>query len=802
MMSGKARRVLYSIVSVLGAFLWLAFSCQPTHAAETISVRFISFDGSTLESLLAGGVGEGWLLYVSDSSSQDRPGLIVRLTRTTTNGPAIARLYQPPKDQAWFDLASNQDLAQIVKANRPAIVMTATEGWWQKGDLNNYNLEIQIYAPMFAMWGADSDPEPGIQGWPEEIQQGQLVVEIQVRDEDRDGLPDWDLRRLIPEFPGKGYYRTNYMERKCFTPTQVDRGVFPAWPYVASSGTYEQEPGTFRPPIVVDWETGKISFFSELVTARNQNCSYTIYSINSIYPDIINQLNFESPFSFYDLSGQGVGYPNLILRTERFTNNDPWAPDTDQSFERIRYSWRNNVGDQYWDYKVEVLGFHPYTGQTPIAGGQYIIDAPSYKDFPKWVVDKPWPMVTFVDPEMVHYRTSEGIYELSPHEFGVPFFTGQVEFPELEAFNIIREGLRGEYRIGEASPISLYFSPLDGRLHLKGAQAGLFNLGSGQQLRLYNLDGDATIDGWARREVPRGPEQVTETQEGLFQLGDRFLYFNDKQIRLFTAATPISQFEMHPPTDQTSWESFRQRMIAVQTKDPEDLSAWLNGLETEIMQLSLSQAALPSYRDGRYYFELVLSPGYQVRGQDELGLAGLAPGRYRVSYNGDTFRVEPSTPPQLSLTLTPLPADPRSVGGPDRLELAATNQGNQDSPALQAVVQAECEGQAFELLRQPLILPGESQETWLLAWQPQLDKACYLSAGLYDENGDSLVQAGLVLSAVGLPERITNQVLLDSTQNYRTLPAFAMLVLVSGLAGWVFWQRQRLGLESNENEHG
>jgi cyanate permease len=106
------------------------------------------------------------------------------------------------------------------------------------------------------------------------------------------------------------------------------------------------------------------------------------------------------------------------------------------------------------------------------------------------------------------------------------------------------------------------------------------------------------------------------------------------------------------------------------------------------------------------------------------------------------------------------------------------------------------------LLRQPLILPGESQETWLLAWQPQLDKACYLSAGLYDENGDSLVQAGLVLSAVGLPERITNQVLLDSTQNYRTLPAFAMLVLVSGLAGWVFWQRQRLGLESNENEHG
>ena len=201
------------------------------------------------------------------------------------------------------------------------------------------------------------------------MQAGEPAVAIQVRDLRAEGVPLWDLRSLIPDFPGRGYYRTNYVERRCATPLVLQPGVSPAWPFVAAAGSFEQERGKLLPPIVVDWQRARITYFSELVTARRQNCSYTSYSIEPLKLGTVNQANFETPFGFYDLSGQGQGVPNLIVRAQRFAANDPWSSTMDndvqhgrpvpREFATFRYSWRDDVGDQRWDYKVELLGSHP-----------------------------------------------------------------------------------------------------------------------------------------------------------------------------------------------------------------------------------------------------------------------------------------------------------------------------------------------------------------------------------------------------------------------------------------------------------
>ena len=55
----------------------------------------------------------------------------------------------------------------------------------------------------------------------------QLAASIMVRDPEQSRIPQWDLRLLELPFPCQGYYRTNYAERKCDTPTEIDFGISP-----------------------------------------------------------------------------------------------------------------------------------------------------------------------------------------------------------------------------------------------------------------------------------------------------------------------------------------------------------------------------------------------------------------------------------------------------------------------------------------------------------------------------------------------------------------------------------------------
>ena len=110
------------------------------------------------------------------------------------------------------------------------------------------------------------------------------------------------------------------------------------------------------------------------------------------------------------------------------------------------------------------------------------------------------------------------------------------------AFTSIREGLRGEYRFGEPKRPELYFSPIDERLHLLGADGGRFNLGHGWVLRLANLVGGPYLDSWEldRSDAAGGKAGASANVNGggvagpkgaqpgrVLKLGDLLLYSAD-----------------------------------------------------------------------------------------------------------------------------------------------------------------------------------------------------------------------------------------------------------------------------------
>src|SRR5690606_20692725 len=129
------------------------------------------------------------------------------------------------------------------------------------------------------------------------------------------------LRRLsaLEHFRGEGVYRTNYAERMCDSRLQYGPPADELWPYISAESvdrsrlrtgpSFEQPAGVIEPPIRVDWKAGRVVTVSEVVPVRNHPCTYAVYSLESLSLGVKNDLNFEAPFAFYDLSGTGSLYP-------------------------------------------------------------------------------------------------------------------------------------------------------------------------------------------------------------------------------------------------------------------------------------------------------------------------------------------------------------------------------------------------------------------------------------------------------------------------------------------------------------
>jgi hypothetical protein len=639
-----------------------------------------------------------YFLYYLAERDEKQPSLVVRLGQTES-GKTIAEVFDAPPNMDYVPVQWQEDTVALVHGLTPTIRIVAVNGWWVNGRKINYDLDITVYGGIYAMWGAGYDPKFGESGWTTEILDGEPSVKITVRDPDSEGLPRWDLRQLLPRFHGRGYYRVNYAERKCESPLQVIESVSPEWPYVAAFGTFEQPVGYLSPPIVVDWEQARITHFAELVTVRNQNCSYSLYSIDPIEPETLNRPNFETPFAFYDLSGEGVGYPNLLLRTERFAAGDAWLNyprPNPQDYLEVRYSWRNQVGDQLWDYKIDVLGSNPYNFETSIADNSVLIDAPDYENFPDWVVTNSWPVITFVDTEGNSYRSSEGLYDWSTRPVGRPLFRENSVLNPEQAYSNIRPGFRGQYYVGDPISARLYMSPVDYRLHLKGAQGGLWNLDDRWAIRLRDIEGNGYIDSWELTslderfidddirvqdaQLPGSSHETILSSARLVDLGDHLLYSEGSRIILSESNQQPIIFETTPPTDKTSWKAFRAMVLPYESlrREPIAFREWIESFPGPT--LTIEGALLNDLHIIDDIVHLILTVPEAAYTNGDLyipAIQDLSAGKYLVTYNRrlKSWISEAAVPAQIRATLTP---NFVRAFEPSQLTISVENLGNID----------------------------------------------------------------------------------------------------------------------------
>lgn len=702
-----------------------------TEAADTLNsldIRTRYIGDHSIEQVTAGEPGSGTLLLMRADDSL-RPALMVRFSRPDTASPARAEVYDTPTGLDYLPLRILGNEVEYDSRYLPTLVFTAPDGWWVRNGKVNYNLTIEVRGPIYAMWGSGYNKQSGPTGWTTLMRRGEPAVRINVHDEDNDGFPDWDLRTMIPSFPGRGYLRTNYAERRCSTPHTFEPGVVPQWPFVALDGGFEQPVGQLRAPIVVDWDQGKITHFSELVTVRSQNCAYAIYAINPLALNELNTLSFETPFAFYDLSGQGRGYPNLILRTERYPANDPWSTGIEPAIQRgrplprdyqtIRYSWRNQVGDGNWDYKLEVLGSYQYTDQTSIAGGLAKVDAPPYDSFPSWVVERPWPVAVFVDTEQQSYRSSEGIYDWSPRALGLAYVVGWDDKPSDAPFTNVAKSLRGEYRTTREAALQLYFSPIDNRLHLLGAEGGFWKLSDTELLRVHNLDQGDHINGWTReRHIEQQPAIILEA---LYALPHHFLYSGQDTVELRRADYEPASLVTLPPSDAASWRTFIAQIVPLtdQRRDPEQMRSWpeaFSGTTSTIHGVALRNVR---HIDDGFRFVLELQPDFRVSGPDLLKIGKLEAGRYVVTYDGD-YEITPLTPPQIELSMSEADSESSLVRGiPGELTFTLRNVGTQDVETLKVMAVAiGPQNQQIEIGEQTAPALSGKPEKVAFTWSP------------------------------------------------------------------------------------
>lgn len=635
------RKIVYlALLCVLGLVTVTTASAAQGGAVPLVATY--TSGQMSLDEILAGAAGEATLLYYISDAGPEKPTLIVRLTKEDGASDAMATIFDVPPAMAHVPVKFMDGYPVVPDTLSPTITFVAHQGWWVRDRLVNFDLDIQVNGPIMTMWASGGD-----RGWSSLLSYGEPNARIIVRDTDGDGLPDWDWRTMLPEFPDRADYRTTYAERKCATPLRMDEGPLSAWPFVAANSDYgfEQKTGILRPPIVVDWEAGRVRIFSEIVTLRNQNCTYGMHSIERVLPGQLNSPNFEVPFAFYDLSGEGVGYPNLLLRTQRHPENDRWLGGGTAENQRIRYSWRNDVGNWHWDYKIDVMGFHPNTSETPIADGAAFIDAPSYEEFPNWVISKAWPVATFIDTEGTYFRSSEGIYEWSSSALGLGYLLGRTDKPSTDSFSTIQEGFRGEFRYQQCMESMLYLSPLDNRLHLLGAEAGLWNLGDRQSITVRNVNGDHFLDLWVRHHGVTGSSVVSsvgdlvganEMLEALFVSQQQLFYFDRDSIYLTVTTDLGPLLELAPPSDHDSWQSFRTAVEPFDTarRDPSNLHSWFEALSNEVLDLTSASLLDIEAIPGGFALTLALEDGFSGSLVNLLNLASATPGNYRIEYDG------------------------------------------------------------------------------------------------------------------------------------------------------------------------
>ncbi len=475
------------------------------------------------------------------------------------------------------------------------------------------------------------------------------------------GVPLWEQSQLANDpNPHLGYTRFSATVRAdpevAYT---LASPLLPGWPYLSATRSVAHW-GPNR-PLVFETGSGELrEFWAGFHIAGS-------YQFNSLSPPPAT--DFEAPFAFYRFDPEAGLHANLVLRSDVWPATSPFGPPLrGVARTAVRMTWTER-DPELWRYSLTLLGNHPMTERVAI--GTTRVRAVAYDAFPRWVARKPWKVATFVEAT-AGQRGSEGIYDYTvednyPVSFWAQGRSAEVPrsfaAPRLDARFIgpgqLAPGLRGEYSAVYRRTPQLYRSPVDGRVHLRYATGGVWNLGGGQLLRVANLDGDSYLDAWWRERLEPGATHARggRLEEALYRVDDLLIHTGPAGVTFKRSAFAAASATPPVPVDRAAWEAFLAAGASAETaRDPHALKEWLAAFSGATLELP--GAAVRDLRNSATELRFILELGAASAPQGDLELPGFgaaAPGRYVVRYDRRARRwsQEAATPPRLEASLKP-----------------------------------------------------------------------------------------------------------------------------------------------------
>lgn len=445
-----------------------------------------------------------------------------------------------------------------------AVVVVEAAGDWYVDDRNpNPNIDIYVDSDMLVIFGGSSKLSAlGLTST-----DGTLDYVISVRDTTGSGRPDREYRRaILPEGVEEAMGRTLPGIEQ--TAIMVNPGddlppISPwfGWPYFGSLSygllTNTPTPESL-PPIQINWDTGEIEAIGEFVRSRGWDGQWFVYSFDRLQAGQAIAADFENPFAFYNLAGSQSRLADLAIRVTYSPPNHRFlrAGRYPEPLTGVRYTWVQSDGTVWQRMKFSLLGHRAPT--TEVTFDEYSLTTFDYDTLPGLVTASSWDAVNFVvemGTSSLPRGAGEGIY-VWDDVGGGDYFFGLSEDREdaLAARRVIEPGYRGEYALRPTDQLTLYYSQIDGQLHLYGAEGGIWNVGDGTELVYEDGNEDGYFDTWI---VTREGQEV----ERLVHAGRHLLYATESTVAVLETELLSSAFELPPPASPEAWADLRALLV-------------------------------------------------------------------------------------------------------------------------------------------------------------------------------------------------------------------------------------------------
>lgn len=741
--------------------------------------------------------------WIFDRAGDGSAQLVIQFTRN--GNTSTATIYTDQNSDGIVSIDENATPIAITEPKFAPLRAIADGGWFLPDGQLNWNVRFQTDGntilhlhtyDLTDIWNQRSYLK--LDGNPD--------IELEFHDQNRDGIPEYGLWRLLTVAPqSEGSTRSWIWANEGLHHSQQPTNyVF--WPYLITEnlqstveeGKAKPQDHTYfdTPPIIsVSFDAARIRMFAFQGYPIEQG-----FHVNTFMPfekGKVNYADFENMQAYYDLADDHDGEPELHIRHRYFGADDLYnfGFKLPTSVDEIRWSWnQTNQDNLSWDYKLGLAGRHTITTTVQFADMSYL--AVPFRQLPTWVNAQSWDYATFVAREQASFQSTEGIYLWGAVEQALDnspalltrYLAGDAVVDVNRAFQSLPKGWRGDVAAQLGAQPYLYFSPFDHKLHLRHASSGVWAIDNHELVHYRNLNADAYLDEIIYTRPVAGSSTASETKQ-LDIAKTHLIYSDNDSVVIRQAAISLSDFETLPPTDHQEWAALAKRLGDKQANfAPGDFRAMMRQFDAP--EMAIRGATLRGYHPsdaGGFRFIMTLKPGYQVDGSSLFSTKGLLPGDYIVTFDGKLSIIQ-LTAAKPGITLA---SEKLTQWQQNAITLKLQNQGGDDLRASTLELWATSpQGQATLVTTQTIALAAQEARTTTLHWSPARAGRWSLAPRIRQSDGSVYDFAPTSVDVAAAPAASSATLLLASTTETKFIPmliGFAGFVIMAALLFYYQW---------------